>query len=296
MERKFIITCESTVDLPYDRMKARAAQVLFYTYTVDDVEYEDDMGRSEEAQALFYRQIAEGKLPHTSQINEGRYYDWLKEISADADVLHIAFGTGMTPSFYAAERACETIKTEFPDRRITVIDSLCSCVGYGMLVEAALDLKDEGKSMDEIASWVADNRMRMHHQFFSTDLTLFKRSGRVSGPVALVGSMLGVCPIMHLNEEGRIIACDRALGKKKAILKTVAAVLESIDGGKDANGKIYIAHSNAPELAEATREAFATALSNGGEKIVIEKIGTIIASHCGPGTVAVFYFGKPRNS
>ncbi len=296
MERKFIISCESTVDLPYAKMLKRDVPVLFYTYTVDDVEYEDNMGRSSEAQKLFYSQIKQGKLPHTSQINEMRYYDFLKEISTDADVLHIAFGTGMTPSFYAAERAAENLKTEFPDRRIIVIDSLCSCTGYGMLVECALDMKDEGKSMDEIAAWVTENRLRMHHQFFSTDLTLFKKSGRVSGPVALVGSMLGVCPVMHLNVEGKIIAYDRALGKKKAISKTVSAVLENIDGGKGAEGKIYISHSNAPELAEATRVAFAGALANGGENIEIAEIGTIIASHCGPGTVAVFYFGKERTS
>ncbi len=296
MERKFIISCESTVDLPYSRMEKRGVPVLFYTYTVGDEVYEDNMGRDAEVQAVFYRQIKEGKLPHTSQINEMRYYEFLKEISIDADVLHIAFGTGMTPSFYAAERAAENLKTEFPERRITVIDSLCSCTGYGMLVEVALDMKDEGKSMDEITAWLKDNRLRMHHQFFSTDLAMFKRSGRVSGPVALVGSMLGVCPVMHLNVEGRIIAYDRALGKKKAIAKTVSAVLENIDGGKNAEGKIYISHSNAPELAEATRVAFAGVLANGGENIEIAEIGTIIASHCGPGTVAVFFFGKERTS
>ena len=294
MKKQFIISCESTVDLPYSYITSRGARVLFYTYTVDETEYTDDMGRDPEALPRFYTLIEKGKLPHTSQINEMRYYEYFKELSEEGDVLHIGFGTGMTPSCYNAVRAAEELMEEYPERRITVIDSLCSCTGYGLLTDAALDLRDEGKSMDEIAAWLTENRLRVHHQFFSTDLTMFKRSGRVSGPVALVGNIFGIHPIMHLNEEGKIIAYDKVRGKKNAIAKTVETVLSEIDGGAHAEGKIYISHSNCPELAEQTRIALAAALANQGERIAFAEIGTIIASHCGPGTVAVFYFGTPR--
>ena len=294
MKEQFTISCESTVDLPYSYIASRGARVLFYTYTVDETEYTDDMGRDPEALPRFYALLEKGKCPHTSQINEMRYYDYFKSLLGEGDILHVAFGTGMTPSYHNAVRAAEALMEENPGRRITVIDSLCSCTGYGLLTEAALDLRDEGKSMDEIAAWLAENRLRVHPQFFSTDLTMFKRSGRVSGPVALVGNIFGIHPVMHLNEEGRIVAYDKVRGKKNAIAKTVETVLSEIDGGARAEGKIYISHSNCPELAEQTRIALAAALANQGERIAFAEIGTIIASHCGPGTVAVFYFGTPR--
>ncbi len=296
MKKSFILSCESTVDLPYAYMTARGARVLFYSYTVDGVEYTDDMGRDPDALSRFYALVADGKMPHTSQINQMRYYEYFKELLAEGDILHIAFGTGMTPSYYNAVRAAEELMEEYPERRITVVDSLCSCTGYGLLTETALDLADEGKSMDEIAAWLTENRLRVRHQFFSTDLTMFRRSGRVSGPVALVGNIFGIHPIMHLDVNGKIIAYDKVRGKKNAIAKTVETVLSEIDGGKSASGKIYISHSNAPELAEQTRIALANELSNQGERIATAEIGTIIASHCGPGTVAVFYFGTPRTS
>jgi len=296
MNRNFIISCESTADLPYERIASRGASVLFYTYTMDGEERADDMGQDPEKRRLFYEDLKNGKMPHTSQISSFRYYEYLKKLSENADVLHITFSSGLTPSYSNAKGAAEELKTEFPDRRITVVDSLCGCIGYGLLVEDVLTMKENGKTLDEIEAWVYENRLRMQHHFFSTELAMFKRSGRVSGPVALVGGMLGVCPIMHLNEEGRIIAYDKALGKKRAIAKTVSIVLSEIDNGVNYDRKIYIGHSNCMPLAEATQAALAEGLHMSEDRFEILDIGSIIASHCGPGTVAVFYYGAPRGA
>lgn len=290
MKNDYILSCESTADLPYSYIESRNIPVLFYSYTVDSKVYVDDMGRDSKKLDELYAQIDAGKLPSTSQINEFEYICFFEELLQRGDVFHIAFGSGMTPSVKNAQSAAEKLKQKYPERKITVIDSLCSCVGYGMLVETAADLRDSGYSMEELEKWVLENRLRMHHQFFSTDMTMFRRSGRVSGPAAAVGTILGICPIMRLNEAGKIVAYDKVRGKKNAIATTVDEVLRHYTPG----GRLYIAHSDCYELACETRDALKHKLPKGTPEIKIEDIGTIIVSHCGRGTVAVFFFGDER--
>lgn len=294
MSQKFQLSCESTVDLPYSYISGREISVLFYTYTVDGKENVDDMGRDPGALPAFYEMLKAGKLPATSQINAFRYQEYLEGLLQQGDVLHIAFGTGMTPSARNACEAAKELREKYPDRKLIVIDSLCSSAGYGMLVDSAADLRDGGAGMEEIEAWVLANRNKVHHQFFSTDLTQFKRSGRVSGPAAAVGTILGICPLMRLNSEGRIIAYDKVRGKKSAIQRTVEAVMEHIQDGANYRDKLFIGHSNSPGLAEETRLALKERLGAGADQIRTVEIGTIIAAHCGPGTVAVFFYGDER--
>ena len=209
-------------------------------------------------------------------------------------MLHIAFGSGMTQSVNQAYEAAEQLRAEFPDRRLEVIDSLCSSSGYGLLVDGAADLRDAGKSMDETIEWVMAWCKRVHHQFYSTDLKFFRRSGRVSGPAATVGAILGICPIMRLDDRGRIIAYDKVRGKKAAVRTTVEAMAAHAVGGEDYSGKCWICHSNCLEQAEITRDAVRARFPHIAGEIRICDIGTIIASHAGPGTVAVFFFGDER--
>lgn len=289
----FILSCESTVDLPYSYISGRDISVLFYSYSLGDREYVDDMFRNPNALTEFYAMLDEGKLPSTSQINEFKYYDYFEELTAKGDVLHIAFGSGMTPSVVNAIEAASKIKSKYPDRKIVVIDSLCSCTGYGMLVDSAADLRDSGKSFEEVEKWVLENRNTVQHQLFSTDMKFFRRSGRVSGAAAIVGSILNICPIMHLNSAGKIIAYLKVRGKKAAISTTVKEMLTASANGSSYSGKCYISHSNCPDMAEELKEEIMDAFPNLAD-IKIGQIGTIIASHCGPGTVAVFFYGKER--
>ncbi len=294
MKQNFILSCESTVDLPFDYIDGRDISVLFYTYMMNGEECVDNMGRDPQAMADFYQKLKDGALPTTSQINVYKYEEYFEKLLQEGDVLHIALGLGMTPSVTNAYEAADHLRKKYPDRKLIVLDSKCSSTGYGLLVDCAADLRDEGKTMEEIESWVLENRNKLHHQFFSTDLTMYKRSGRVSGPTATIGTVLGICPIMRLNSEGKIIAYSKVRGQHKAISTTVDTVMKHIQGGKDYRGKLFLTHSNCPELAEMLRQALIPCLGDIAANAPIYEIGSIIACHCGPGTVAVFFFGDER--
>lgn len=294
MESSFLLSCESTIDLPYSYANERNLPVLFYSYQVDGVNYEDDMGRNPEALPKFYGFLAEGKLPTTAQLNEFQYEMFFDNLLQQGDVLHIAFGSGMTASVQNAMLAAETLREKYPERRLVVIDSLCSSSGYGLLVDGAADLRDAGKSLDETADWVLAHRQNVHHQFYSTELKFYRRSGRMSGAAAAIGTVLGICPIMRLDDKGRIIAYDKVRGKKNAVARTVETMKRHAEGGEAYSGKVFICHSNCPADAEATKAAVAAAFPHIDGEIRICDIGTIVASHSGPGTVAVFFFGDAR--
>lgn len=294
MERKFILSCGSTVDLPYSYMQNRDIPVIFYTYTVNEKEYIDDMGRDPEALSRFYSLLDSGIIPSTSQINEEKYAEFFRELLKKGDVLHLAFGSGMSGSVKNAQAAKEKLEKEFPERKLVIVDSLCSSSGYGLLTDYAADMRDNGKTIEETQNWLLANRNRVHHQFYSTDLKYYRRSGRMSGAAATVGSILNICPIMKLNAEGKIIAYSKVRGKKNAVKTTVETMLKHAEGGEKYNKKCFICHSNVPEDAEITKKAVAEQFPDIDGEIKICDIGTIIASHCGPGTVAVFFLGDER--
>lgn len=293
MDRNFIISCESTVDLPFSYVNSREIPVVFYSYTVDGVDYIDDMLRDPEALPRFYRMLEAGKLPTTSQLNEAAYLKFFEPLLQQGDVLHVALGTGMTRSYQNAMMAAEELKEKYPERKIIVVDSLCSSSGYGMLVDDAADLRDAGKSMEEVEAWLLAHRQRIHHQFYSTELMHYRRSGRMSGATAMVATVLGICPIMRLDDEGRIIAYGKVRGKTNALQTTLDAMEKHAEGGKDYSGKCFICHSNCPAEAEKTKQALVARFPRVQTPRICD-IGTSIASHCGPGTVAVFFMGSPR--
>lgn len=294
MQETYLLSCESTVDLPYAYVSGRGISVLFYSYLVDEQAYPDDMRRDPDALPMFYRFLEQGKRPTTSQINEFQYEAYFEELLQKGNVLHIAFGSGMTPSVINAQAAAEVLREKYPDRELLVVDSLCSSSGYGLLVDEAADLRDQGMSMEDVYQWVLDHRKTVHHQFFSTDLKFYRRSGRISGPAAALGTILNICPIMRLDDTGHIIAYDKIRGKNKAIEKTVQTMEEHALEGRDYAGKCWICHSNCLAEALHTRDAIKARFPNIQGEIKICDIGTIIASHCGPGTVAVFFFGDER--
>ncbi len=293
MEKTFQISCESTVDMPYSYINKRGANVIFYTYVIDDNEYIDDMLRDENALPNFYSLIKNGALPKTSQINKYKYMEYFEELLQKGDILHFTFGTGMTPSYKNAVEAWEELKMKYPERKMIIIDTTCSSSGYGLLVDDALDLWENGSTMEEISNWALSVRYNIHHQFFSTDMKMFKRSGRVSGATAMIATILGICPLMRLNYDGKIISYSRATGKNKAIQATVKAMIAHADGNELYNKKCFISHSNCLNEALELKKQIEASFPNIKE-IKIFDIGTIIASHCGEGTVAAFFYGDER--
>ena len=296
MEREFVLSCCSTVDLPYAYMAQRDIPVLFYHYVVGDQEYVDDMGRDPAALPRFYGFLKAGQLPQTSQINVADYLDFFEEQLKKGDLLHIAFTSGQSGSVHNAQAAGKLLQEKYPDKKIVVVDSLCSSSGYGLLVDGAADLRDEGRSMDEIADWVLEKRQKVHHQFYSTELKFYRRSGRMSGAAAAIGTVLGICPIMRLDDKGRIIAYDKVRGKKNAVARTVETMKRHAENGENYSGKAFICHSNCLADAEATKAAVEAAFPHLNGKVEINSIGTTIGSHTGPGTVALFFWGQERTN
>lgn len=292
-ERQFILSCESTVDLPYAYVAGRDIPILFYTYMIEGKTYVDDMGRDPGSIPAFYRKLDAGALPTTAQLNEVQYEEFLEPLLQKGDVLHIVFGTGMTSSYQCALLAAEALRERHPERKLLLIDSLCSSSGYGMLVDDAADLRDKGAAIEDVAALVDRERPCIHHQFFSTDLKFFRRSGRVSGPAAAIATVLNICPIMRLDDRGRIIAYDKVRGKKAAIARTVDTMEQHAVGGKDYAGKCFVCHSNCLAEAEQTAEALRARFPK-MQPIRICDIGCIIAAHAGPGTVAAFFLGDAR--
>lgn len=293
MNKSFTLSCESTVDLPWAYVQGRGIPVIFYSYIVGGKEYPDDMGRNPDFLPNFYAQL-EQEIPKTSQLNVMQYVDFFEPLVKEGDLLHIAFGSGMTNSVANAFQAAALLQERYPHRKITVIDSYCSSSGYGLLVDYAADLRDAGLPMEDVAAWVTENRKRVHHQFFSTDLKYYRRSGRMSGAAATLGAILNICPIMRLNDAGKIIAYDKVRGKKAAIARTIQEMKAHALNESSYGEKCFVCHSNclgdAEQMAAALRENF----PNIRGEIRICDIGTIIASHCGPGTVAVFFLGDER--
>ena len=294
MNSQFTLSCCSTVDLPYAHLVQRQVPVLFYTYVVDGQEYVDDMGRDPEALPRFYRFLWEGKLPQTSQVNMATYVEFFEQQLQKGDLLHIAFTSGQSGSVNNAYIAAETLREKYPERKIQVIDSLCSSSGYGLLVDEAADLRDAGRSLEETAQWVLANRNKVHHQFFSSDMTQFRRTGRVSGAAATVATVLNICPIMRLDDTGSIKAYSKVRGKKKAVEVTVDTMEQCAEGGRDYDGKCFVCHSQCPEDARMVMDAIEARFPRLRGKIRLCDIGTIIGSHAGPGTVAVFFYGSER--
>lgn len=294
MNRQFLLSCCSTVDLPYDYLEKRDIPVLSYTYIVDEKEYTDDMGRDPEARPRFYRMLADGKLPQTSQINVARYTEFLGNLLEKGDVLHVAFTSGQSASVNNAYIAAAELREKYPKRKLIIVDSLCSSSGYGLIVDMAADMRDAGNSIEETEQWLINNRNKVHHQFFSSNMTQFHRTGRVSGAAAAVASILNICPLMRLDAAGAIKAYDKVRGKKKAIEATVKEVVAHIQNGTEYDGRLWVCHSECPQDAAMMIEALETRFPREKGKIRLCDIGPVIGSHSGPGTVAVFFLGDER--
>ena len=294
MDRKFILSCCSTVDLPYTYMESRQIPVLCYTYMVDGVEHEDDMGRDPQSRPRFYQMLAQGKLPQTSQINVARYTEFFEMLLKQGDVLHLAFTSGQSASVNNAYIAARELREKYPERKLVVVDSLCSSSGYGLLVDMVADLRDNGATIEEAEAWALQNRNKVHHQFFSSNMTQFHRTGRVSGAAAAVATVLNICPLMRLDAAGAIKAYDKVRGKKKAIAATVEAVAAHAQGGTDYDGRMWVCHSECPEDARMMIDALEARFPKERERIRLCNIGPVIGSHAGTGTVAVFFMGDER--
>ncbi|MEY8352253.1 DegV family protein [Lachnospiraceae bacterium 54-53] len=290
----FVLTCCSTADMKKEYFEKRHIPYVCFHYTMDGITYPDDLGESIPFDE-FYDRIAKGAAPVTSQVNADEYCEFFEPfLNEGKDILHLTLSSGISGTYNSACIAREELKIRYPNRTVAIIDSLGASSGYGMLVDAAADLRDAGVSLEEACKWVEDNRLTVHHWFFSTDLTSFKRGGRISATSAMLGTVLNICPLMNMDDSGHLIPRQKIRTKKKAI-QEIVRMMEVHATGKNAySGKCFISYSacedDAKEVAALIEERF-PGLSG---KVLLNSIGTVIGAHTGPGTVALFFIGDKR--
>ncbi|MBR5379677.1 MAG: DegV family protein [Clostridia bacterium] len=290
----YVLSCCSTADLSREHFDTRNIECIFFSYELDGKTYPDDLGASMPLDT-FYQAMENGASTRTSQISIAEYQDYFeKYLREGKDILHIDFSSGLSGSVNSARNAAEMLKEKYPDQKLYVIDSLAASSGYGLLVDKAADLRDEGMDIDELAKWVENNKLRVHHWFFSTTLKYYIRGGRVSKTAGFFGGILGICPLLHVDENGHLIPMEKIRSKKNVKEAIVNKMREFADDGTAYSEKCFMSHSyclqDAQDVAKAVEQAFPSI--RGG--VEIDNIGTVIGSHSGPGTVALFFWGKPR--
>ena len=291
---EFILSCCSTADMPLEFFQTRNVQLICFHFTMDGTEYADDLGQSIPFDE-FYQRIADGAEPTTSQVNVQQYIEFFESFLKEGkDILHIVFSSGLSGSYNSACIARDTLSEQYPDNKIYLVDSLAASSGYGLLVDTAADMRDSGKTAEEIVAWLEENKLNLHHWFFSTDLTSYIRGGRVSPVAGFFGTMLKICPLLNVNDEGKLIPRTKCRGKAKAIDEIVAQMVAHAEGGLEYSGKCFISNSACLADAEAVASRVEETFKNLNGKVMINNIGTVIGSHTGPGTVALFFYGDKR--
>lgn len=292
----FALTCCSTADMPISFFENRNIRYASFHYIINGTEYDDDLYQSMDADT-FYKKIEDGALPTTSQVNVEQYMQLFTPFVKDGkDVVHITLSSGISGSINSAMAAKKIIEQEYPGRTIYVIDSLGASSGYGMLVTIAADMRDAGKSAVEIYEWFEDNKLTLHHWFFSSDLRHYKRGGRISATSAAIGGLLNICPLMNMSYDGKLIPRTKIRGKKKVINEIVNKMQENAKGGLEYNGRCYISHSACFKDARAVADLIESRFPKLNGKVLINPVGAVIGSHTGPGTIALFFEGNKRNN
>ena len=290
----YILSCCSTADLSKEHFDRRGIHYVCFHYMLNDVSYPDDLGQSI-AFEDFYRMMTEGADTKTSQVNVAEFIDYFTPFLKEGkDILHVSLSSGLSGSVNSARTAAEMLSEEYPDRKIYVVDSLGASSGYGLIMETLADMRDEGKSLDELHDWIEANKLRLHHWFFSTDLTFYVKGGRVSKASGFFGTMLNICPLLNMDNLGRLIPREKIRTKKKVIKTIVDRMEECADDGLDYSGKCFISQSSCVYDAKAVAALVEERFPKLNGKVEINYVGTTIGSHTGPGTVALFFWGKER--
>ena len=290
----YIISCCSTADLTAEHFEKRDINYICFHFELDGKQYTDDLGKSI-AFHDFYQAMVDGAETKTSQVNADEYKEYFaKFLEAGRDILHVCLSSGISGSINSAMIAKAELEEKYPDRKIYIVDSLGASSGFGLLMDKLADLKDQGMGIDEVYAWAQENRLKLHHWFFSTDLTFFVKGGRVSKTSGFVGTMLNICPLLNMDHEGHLIPRYKIRTKKKVIKAIVDKMEEHAQGGLNYSGKCFISQSDCYEDARAVADLVEERFPKLDGKVEINYVGTTIGSHTGPGTVALFFWGDER--
>lgn len=287
----YVVTTDTSADLPEQYYREHQMTVMPLSCILDGETYA--RGAKELSTAEFYAKMREGKMPTTSQVNPEQAKQIFEPLIKEGkDILHIAFSSGLSGTCGSARIAAEDLMEEYPERKIIVIDSLCASLGQGLLVHKTLEKQKEGLTLEELAAWCEEMKMHIIHSFTVDDLFHLYRGGRVSKAAAVIGTMIQLKPVLHVNNEGKLIPLSKVRSRKKSLQALVAAMETRQGSFADKNDIVFISHGDCEEDAEYVKTLVEEKL--GIHKFIISPVGNVIGAHSGPGTLALFFLGDNR--
>ena len=290
----YVLTCCSTADMAYGYFQKRNIPFVCFHYNIDGNEYLDDLGQTMSFEE-FYGRIAVGAMPLTSQVNVEQFLSFFEPyLKMAKDILHISLSTGLSGAYNSACIAREELLLKYPGRKILIVDSLGASSGYGLLTATAADMRDNGATFQDVYAWVEENKLNVHHWFFSTDLTHYKRGGRISAASAVVGILLNICPLLNMSYDGKLIPRAKIHGKKHVIAEILHMMEVHVQNGTEYSGKCFISNSACYDDARKVADLIEEKFPHLNGPVMINSVGTVIGAHTGPGTVALFFFGDKR--
>lgn len=286
----YLITTDNTTDFPEEFLASQDVPEMFLNYILDGTTYDENNNM---AFSDFYAKMTEGKLPTTSQVTPERAKEYFRKfLEKKKRILHIAFSSGLSGTYASACLAAQDLMEEQPDCQITVVDSLSASMGEGLLVYKALELQKQGMGYDELIAWLEKYKNNVCHNFTVDDLFHLYRGGRVSKAAAVIGTMINLKPVLHVDDAGCLKPLAKVRGRKKSLHALVDDMERQIGSWRDKNDIVFISHGDCYEdavyVSELVKKRF------GIEKFLIGTIGPTIGAHSGPGTVALFYMGDNR--
>ncbi|QSX06503.1 DegV family protein [Sedimentibacter sp. zth1] len=292
--QQYAITCCSTADMPNEYFQEKSIQYVCFHFSIDGKQYQDDLGKSMPYKE-FYEKISTGSQATTSQVNVQEFIEFFEPLLiAGKDILHVSLSSGLSGAYNSANIAKNDLLNKYPNRKIEIVDSLGASSGYGLLIEMLTDMRDNGASYEEVHKWAENNKLLIHHWFFSTDLTSYIKGGRISKTAGLFGTILGICPLLNMDDKGHLIPREKIRSKKKVIYEIVEKMKVNAQNGLNYSGKCFISHSACLNDARAVADLIEATFKNLNGKVMINSVGTVIGSHTGPGTVALFFIGGKR--
>ena len=292
----YVLSCCSTADLTKEHFENRDIHYICFHYKLDGVDYPDDLGQTIQFED-FYKKMDEGAETSTSQVNVSEYVEYFSQFLEEVkDILHVSLSSGISGTYNSAVNAALIARERYPERKIYIVDSLGASSGYGLLMDKLADLRDSGMGIDEVHDWAEEHKLELNHWFFSTDLKFYIKGGRISKTAGTIGTILGICPLLNMDNEGRLIPRAKIRTKRKVIEEIVKRMEENAEGGLDYSGKCYISQSACMDAAEEVAKLVEERFPKLCGKVEINYVGTTIGSHTGPGTVALFFWGKKREA
>ena len=287
----FVIVTDSSADLPADLVRELGVEVLPLSFTIQGKTYRNYPDGREMAPGAFYQLLRGGGMATTSAVNVADYTAALEPLLQEGkDVLLLVFSSGLSATYQSSVIAVEELREKYPDRKLFTVDTLCASLGQGLLVWHAVEQKRKGASIEAVRDWVEENKLHLCHWFTVDDLHFLKRGGRISAATAVVGSMLSIKPVLHVDDEGHLINVAKARGRNASLTALVDHMEQTaID---PAGQTIFISHGDC--LADAQKVADEVRRRMGVKDIVINHVGPVIGAHSGPGTVALFFLGTKR--